>query len=297
MLLVVDIGGTFIRVGAIDEGSQAPVLEIQRYFTAALDGPDATMELVNLLGSYMGHHRLKPSACVLGVPASFDGAMDEIIRCHNIPAFEGVKLKSELERHLGLPVYLERDTMLSLLGEASRLDLTGGPTSLGVFFGTGIGGDVLLHNRPYRVPYAGFELGHIPLAVDGAPCVCGNRGCAEAYANGHLISEIAVSHDIGYEDVFTHWQDGSDLAGCLQRIVEVQALVVASAITLFNPTWVIIGGGIVAMRGYPRDYFSCLVTSLLRDPYPARTARLVYASLGQDAPFVGGRVRFALEGR
>lgn len=294
MLMVVDIGGTFIRIGAIDEGGTTPPQGIRRIFTASLDGPDAVTALASVLLECMSLHRLQPVGCVLGVPASFDEAMDEIIRCHNIPTFEGRKLKSELQELLGIPVCLERDTMLSLLGEASCLDLSGDPTSLGVFFGTGIGGDVLLNNRPYRLPYSGFELGHIPIEVDGKQCVCGSRGCAEAYANGFLIDEIALRHDIDYEDVFTYWQDGSELAASLQRIVEVEALVVASAITLFNPLWVVIGGGIVAMGGYPRRYFADLVKSLLREPYPAQTARLVWASLGPDAPLVGARVRYAL---
>ena len=149
--------------------------------------------------------RSSVAALVVGLPATFDEDMDFVVRCNNVPGLAGRKLADELRARLGCPVLLEHDLMLHLLGETSLLDCSDSPTSLGVYFGTGIGGDVLLHDEPYRLYKTGFELGHIPYRTGGRLCVCGKRGCMEAYSNGHLLVALAEEHEIEIADIFCHW--------------------------------------------------------------------------------------------
>ena len=64
-----------------------------------------------------------------------------------------------------------------MLGAARR-----SKSLLGVWWGTGVGGGIVLHGEPWEGRGAAAELGHVVVKIGGAQCTCGRRGCLEAYA-------------------------------------------------------------------------------------------------------------------
>ena len=85
-------------------------------------------------------------------------------------------------------------------------------------------------------------------------CVCGKYGCIEAYSNGHLFFELAQNNNIPIKKIFQLWNSTDKVGRALKTMIHIQALAVNTAAMLFMPEHIIIGGGIVAMQGYPKHY-------------------------------------------
>ncbi|NUN50777.1 MAG: ROK family protein, partial [Candidatus Brocadiae bacterium] len=109
-------------------------------------------------------------------------------RCYrlpNVPGFEGVNIRQELERRLGLPVAVENDSTTAALGELLFGHGRAHQSFLVATLGTGVGGGLVIDGALRRGAH-GFaaEIGH--LLVDSSPsapvCVCGLRGCMEVFA-------------------------------------------------------------------------------------------------------------------
>lgn len=287
-LIVADVGGTHIRIGAIAIDDRSTVGKTSYFKTKELLDRDPLQRLAQMVRQHQTRAALSVEALVVGLPAAFDEKMDLVVRCNNIPSLVGKTLASSLQEQLGYPVFLEHDLMLHLLGETSLLDRSASPTSLGVYFGTGIGADVLIDDKPYRLYRSGFELGHIPYREQGRLCICGKRGCMEAYSNGHLLIELAKEHAIDIAEIFCSWGDSGPLGEALLDIVNVEAICLATAIMLFSPRYAIIGGGIVSMKNYPKEYLINTVQSHLTSPFPLQSTEFVWASLGETGAYIGG---------
>jgi glucokinase len=142
---------------------------------------------------------------------------------------------------------------------------------LGVWWGTGVGGGLILNGKPWEGRGAGGELGHIVVKIDGAECTCGRRGCLEAYA-GRGAMEIRARrlHKRGRKtDLFKIMEKrgrprlssgvwaraleaGDDLAEELvERALVALGAGIGSAVNLLDVETVVIGGGLGTRLGEP----------------------------------------------
>jgi allose kinase len=280
-LRVADIGGTKIALGEIGTDGTGATL-FGSHPSDLLRVADPIGAMARLLQPKDGSDGVK--AAVLGMPTSLDPRLDLVLSSPNIPHLEGLNFGSGLAERLGYPVWLERDIVLLLLGEVAAL---GGATSaLGVFFGTGVGGAFLQDGQPYRGHRVGIEIGHIPIRGEGRRCVCGNLDCLEAYACGHTLNDYAARFQVPVAGLFTT-RTMPELEQKLFEFVRDQAFALATAINLFDPEKVVIGGGVVQMAGYPKEQFLQLVQRHLRRPYPRESVQLHWASLGSKAALFG----------
>jgi glucokinase len=142
---------------------------------------------------------------------------------------------------------------------------------LGVFWGTGVGGGIVLRGRPWVGRGAAGEIGHVVVRRGGARCPCGRRGCMEAYAGRKAMEARARKlHDKGRRtalfEIMEHkghdrltssvWQDaleeGDELAEeLIDRAVKALGAGIASAVNLLDPEVVVIGGGLGVRFGEP----------------------------------------------
>src|SRR6185295_8830651 len=96
-----------------------------------------------------------------------------VTSARNLPDWEGsFPLADELGKALGTRVALGNDVQVATDAEAL----------LGAFWGTGVGGGIVLDGKPWIGRGAAGEIGHVVVKRDGAKCTCGRRGCMEAYA-------------------------------------------------------------------------------------------------------------------
>src|SRR4029077_976529 len=107
------------------------------------------------------------------------------------PILEGwkeVPLKKELEKQLGVPVFVENDCNIAALAVYVS-ELKSKPRSMvGIFVGTGIGGGIIINGELYSgFGHTAGEIGHMVIDVNGPKCGCGNKGCFEALASSTAL--------------------------------------------------------------------------------------------------------------
>lgn len=283
-VVVVDAGGTSVRLGHLRDGE--PAAEIEVSSSAALRVEDARSALADLVHVHVGRHGLAPAVVVVGVPGLLDRERDTFAHCNNIPQLEGTGLRRELEARLGCPVLLEQDIMLQLLGEHRAGAARGSPAVFAAYFGTGIGAAYLQDGDPFRRGAASLQAGHIPMLARGTPCLCGNRDCVEAHACGHTLAALAARARVPVETLFAHRGDPA-LDRSLEEFVMLQAWMIATAVTLLEPDDVLVGGGIPSMDAYPHETLERTIRAHLQHPRPADTLRISHASLGHHGALHG----------
>jgi glucokinase len=177
-MIGIDLGGTRIKLAEVDGST---VVRSKIVHTPAGEPParvlDAIAEGVRELDA-------APRELGMAIPGEVD-ASGKCWRLPNIRGFEGVEIAAELSRRTGARVTVENDGTTAAYGEALYGLGKAHASFLMVTLGTGIGGGLVIDRRLVRGAH-GFaaEIGHV--AVDSSasarPCVCGNRGCLEAYA-------------------------------------------------------------------------------------------------------------------
>ncbi|MFK7893187.1 MAG: ROK family protein [Granulosicoccus sp.] len=287
-LVVLDNGGTHVRIGHIRHGQLHAGLET--YSSQLLCVPDARDVLLSLILQHIRTYELHVKAAVLGIPGILDRVNDRISHCNNIPELEGAGLRQFLADALDCEVLFEQDIMLQLLGEWQAGAGQGCSSLFGVYFGTGIGAACLLNGNPFDSRVQDIQAGHIPIMAEGRLCKCGNTNCIEAYACGHVLIDLARKADCPVEELFERQrQNRLDMiiATELDKFVIYQAYMLATVSTLFTPRRLVIGGGVPMMPGYPRDKLLRTVRKHLQKPYPAESIQFAFASLANDAPLYG----------
>ena len=191
----VDLGGTNLRAAAVTpEGER---LEAVSQATRLHAGPQAVLDdIAGAIHNLM--ERSRGAEPLLGIGVGSPGPLElpAGILHHppNLPGFDGLHLREELERRLGRCVCVDSDANLAAFGEhylgAGR---TFGADSLCMLtLGTGVGCGIVLDGSVWHgMQGAAGESGHGPLDPNGPLCPCGARGCLEMYASATAIARRA----------------------------------------------------------------------------------------------------------
>ncbi len=287
--VVIDLGGTHLRVSHFDERGPHPAG--RTLLTEGLRQAEPVGFLANVVQEYVSSETLDLAGVVIGVPFTPDKDLSTAVSSPNIRNLEGAPLKTGMTARLGCPVVLERDINLLLMGEWAAGAVRGVGSVFGMFVGTGIGGCYLEGGLPFRGSTgAALELGHIPIRADGRVCVCGNTDCAEAYACGGVLNRIAGEAGIAVGDIFTHGLERPGLRDTLVTFADDLARTLATGVNLFHPEVAVVGGGVVTMPGFPLERFRETFFKHLRRPVPSETVELRSARLGSRASLHGAQV-------
>lgn len=299
--LVVDLGGTHIRTAvAAADGQLTGRLDEP----TPLDGPDVVTdriaEMAARSAAAAGGRVSDLTRAIVASPGPLDRERGIIFSPPNMPGWETVALKDELERRLGIPVTVENDANAAALGEVRFGAARGARHAVYITISTGIGGGVVTDGR--LVTGAGGtagEIGHMTIDRHGPQCGCGNVGCLEASGSGTAIARrfreavrsgraSALSPDIATaEDIARAAQAGDPLAReIFLDAADAIGTGVANVINLFNPDAVVLGGG-VSKTG--RLLFDTVEEVAARRALPAalRGVRIVPAALGDDVGLIG----------
>ena len=181
----IDLGGTKIQAVVVDD--EHAVQGEARVPTPTTGGPgDVAEAMAGALGQAAegaGVQTGELGGVGVGSPGDVDGEEGTVTSARNLPDWEGsFPLADVLSKALDTRVALGNDVQVAT--DAEALLGAGRPyrSLLGVFWGTGVGGGIVLDGRPWVGRGAAGEIGHIVVKRDGARCTCGRRGCMEAYA-------------------------------------------------------------------------------------------------------------------
>ena len=287
--VVIDLGGTNLRLGHIGADGPHPAGEVLP--TKRLRQAEPIGFLTEAVERYVSQNELNLAGVVIGVPFTPDRELNTAVSSPNIRNLEGAPLKAGLSEKLGCAVRLERDINLLALGEWAAGAVKGIRSVFGMFVGTGVGGCYLEDGEPYRGSSgAALELGHIPIRAEGRRCVCGNFDCVEAYACGSILNQIATGAQLSVGEIFTQGLARPDLKPILDTFVDDLARTLSTGVNLFHPEVALVGGGVMEMKGFPRERFRKTFYAHLRRPIPSETVRLEWAGLGSRASLYGAQV-------
>jgi glucokinase len=256
--LGVDIGGTKINAGLVS--AQGEVLHAVSVSTLA--GEANTVERVVLaIGNLLKEiQQVHPDLSLRGIGVGSAGQIEwetGTVRSASdlIPGYAGTPLKSILQEHFQLPVIVDNDVNVLALTEKYVGAGQGVAHFLCLALGTGVGGALMVDGRLVHGAWGGGgELGHMSVDFGGIPCVCGGIGCLEQYASGTSIAKrmreklaaLGVVEDtVDSREVFARWQLGDPVATeLMDETVAARGAAIASLIHMFNPTLIVIGGGV-----------------------------------------------------
>ncbi len=312
----IDLGGTKMQAIVVDDGND--VLGQARLPTPTAGGTDAVVDsLAESVREACADAGVEASALTgigLGSPGAIDEAAGTVANAKNLPGWTAapVPVAEQLASRLGVgvPVRIGNDVDVAtnaefVLGAAAEHD-----SLLGVFWGTGVGGGIILDGRQWNGRGSAGEIGHMVVVQDGRTCPCGRKGCMEAYA-GRGAMEARARHlhvDKGHKTVLFEIMEEREKdrlssgvwARALKRddklaieVVEeaVQAIgtAAASAVNLLDPAAVVIGGGMGVRFGEPmaERLRSAMLPHLFRDDDPPA---ILLAGLGD----LGGALGAAL---
>jgi len=179
----IDLGGTKIQAVVVDEDNTP--LGSARRPTPTQGGPaDVAREMETALRDAALAAELEPHA-LAGVGVGSPGTVEDgsVTGAGNLPGWGGTfPLGPTLASALGCRVEVGNDVQVATEAEfrlgAGRLY----SSLLGVFWGTGVGGALILDGKPWRGRGGAGEIGHVVVVLNGARCTCGRLGCMEAYA-------------------------------------------------------------------------------------------------------------------
>jgi glucokinase len=197
----VDLGGTKIQAVVVDD--EHAVLGQARRPTPTKGGPadvvDAIAEAMGEAAAAAGTQTAELTHVGVGSPGTVDAAAGTVSSARNLPDWTGLyPLGKQLRKRLGTTVALGNDVQVATDAEAALGAGRDHHSMLGVFWGTGVGGGIVLGGKPWLGRGAAGEIGHVVVKVDGAQCPCGRRGCLEAYAGRNALERHARElHDKG----------------------------------------------------------------------------------------------------
>jgi glucokinase len=181
----IDLGGTKIQAVVVDDAHE--VLGSARHPTPTRGGPaDVALAMLATLREAADQAGLGAgdlTAVGVGSPGVVDEEAGTVTSARNLPAWEGsYPLKEKLEAALHAPVGISNDVNVATNAEFELGAAKPFRSILGVFWGTGVGGGVVLDGELWEGRGGAGEIGHMVVKSDGRVCPCGRIGCMEAYA-------------------------------------------------------------------------------------------------------------------
>lgn len=284
----IDIGGTNYRIGLVAEDASVSGFE-KASSRIICDGGEAPELLAAQIQAFIDRNAAgEQIECIgIGFPSPVDAEQGIVHNCPNLQnetgGFDGRNVKKVLEERLRIPTHIKKDANILLQYELEIHGWIGKGITIGIYYGTGIGNSVYLNDRFLEGRHGvATDLGHITFFQSNRYCTCGNRGCAEAHAAGHVLRTIWEEQfaDEPFEELFHLHADTPPL----MEFVEAMAVPFATEVNLFDPDRVVVGGGVFGMKGFPFERLLDFVYEFTRKPYPGRDYEVVMAS---DKPYAG----------
>jgi glucokinase-like ROK family protein len=319
--IVLEVNPSRGLVGAIDMGAAHLSIAVAD-FTARIhqesefpfdikNGPEVCIEqadqYLRKMLSELGLTISDMSAVGVGVPGPVIKEAGMVIAPPIMPGWDHFPIRKTLEEKWGCPVTLNNDAELGALGEWAYGAGRGEKNIAYIKVGSGIGAGLVLNQQIYGgTTGAAGEIGHLTIDENGPLCNCGNHGCLEAFAGGHaiarqgqalaksgkrtLLSNIPTEKITAFEVAEAARRGDLYAQEILRRAGTAIGIAIAGLINLFNPSVVIIGGG-VAQVG---DILTTPIRQAVRERAmhaSEQSVRITTGMLGRRSLLIGATVQ------
>jgi len=305
----IDLGGT--KIQAVVVGDRGAVLGSARLPTPTTGGPPdvaaAMADAVRQAADEAGAVPADLEGVGVGSPGAVDDRAGTVATARNLPDWlDPYPLRDVLADALGTKVRLGNDVQVATDAEFALGAARPYKSILGVFWGTGVGGGIVLDGKPWLGRAAAGEIGHIVVRIGGRRCPCGRRGCMEAYAgrgameararekvaDGEKTVLFEIMEDKGKPRLASGiWEralerDDKLAHQIVDRAVEAIGVALASSLNLLDVEAVVIGGGLGLRLGEPyvEKIREAMMPHLFADHRPPE---VLLASLGDLGGAIG----------
>ncbi len=307
-ILVADLGATSIDVAVTDLDGR--ILGHRDEPAEIGAGPDQCLGRVDeLFAELRSATRDLPGrlwGIGIGVPGPVEFASGRPVSPPIMPGWDAYPIRERFAKRYGAPVWVDNDVNILALGEWRSGVAVGHANAVVVKIGTGIGAGIISNGHIHRgAQGSAGDVGHIQVVADESViCRCGNVGCLEALAGGGALARLGELEALAgrsdrlrtaldqhgrvtAEDVARAASFGDPVAvGLLQSAGERVGLMLASVVNFFNPSLIVVGGG-VAQSG--DQLLASLREAVYRRSLPLATRDLLItrSSLGALAGVIG----------
>lgn len=244
----------------------------------------------------------------IGSPGPLDAKQGIIITTPNLP-FKNFNLVKPISEKFGVPVFLDNDANVAAIGEFMFGAGKGAENIVFFTVSTGVGGGAILNGKVYRGHTSNaLEIGHMTVAPHGPRCNCGNVGCVEATSSGTAIAKRAHEalstkvetslrkyENVTSYEVFVEAAAGDPVAkDIIDDAMNYLGIAVANSVSIFDPEYVIIGGGVSKAGDVVFDTVRKVVNKRCFKSM-AESVKIVPAGLGTDAGLIGAVALALLE--
>lgn len=307
--LGIDLGGTNIAAGVLDEDNSI-IAKVSRKTHVPCTPDEICDQLAGVASDALKAANIAMNNIPwvgIGSPGTVNRETGVIEFANNLK-FNNLPLQKLLEAKIGKKVILENDANAAAYGEFKAGALKGAKNAVAITLGTGVGSGIIIDGKIYSGSnFAGGEIGHTVIVVDGRPCTCGRKGCWETYssATGLITTTKEAMQKVGREALIWEIAGGSlenvdgktafqamragDPTGkeVVDQYIAYLGCGLANCINIFQPDILCIGGGI-SNEGEPlmkplREYVDHENYAMNSD----KRTILCRAMLGNDAGIIG----------
>lgn len=238
--------------------------------------------------------RISEETDIKGIGISTAGIVDsetgEIVYANkNIPNYKGTKLKEILEAKYNVPVSIENDVNSALLGEISYGLFKDVHSALMLTIGTGVGGALYLNGGIYHgFSHSAGEVGY---------AIINDRNIEDLASTTALVRNVKAR--LGRDDVDGRWIFDQAIHHanniCIEeinRLVKSLVYLISNYVAIFNPEYVILGGGIMEQSDYLRPLILEQFKSVNTNQLVVENTTIEFASLGNEAGMLGAYSHF-----
>jgi len=304
----IDLGGTNISVGVVNENYEIiskastktncprPAVEIAadmaKMSLEAIKKAELTVDDIEWVG--------------IGTPG-IANSESGIIEYSNNLGFENVPMSEYIRKYINKPVFIENDANAAAYGEFVAGAAKGTTHAVCITLGTGVGGGIIIDKKIYTgFNFAGAEIGHTVLEVDGPPCTCGRKGCFEVFSSATgLIRMTNEAMDknkaslmwklysekgskVSARTSFDAMRMGDKVATeVVNKYIKYLASGITNIINTFQPDILCIGGGVCNEGDYLLTPIKELVKNEVYTRNSSKNTEIVIAKLGNDAGIIG----------
>ena len=298
----IDLGGTHATCGLVEDDKilASEILEVENSGSLAAMLPRLAESLERLGGGKIPHTG-EVSGVAIGLPVIVDFYRGKALGSNGkyVDA-DKTDLQAWGRESLGLPLFVENDARMALLGEAYAGAGRGFENIVMITLGTGIGGVAMIEGKLLRGKHAqaGCIGGHLPVKLDGRMCTCGAIGCAEAEASGWSLpllvrewknieeSPLDRCKNIGFRELFSEAARGDRIACEIREYcLRVWATVTVGLVHAYDPEIVIFGGGVMKSADVILPSIESHVHKYAWTPWGKVAVRA--AELGNNAALLG----------
>ena len=304
--LGVDVGGTNIAVGIVDENNAiiakashpTPVPCSEDAFC------DAILAVCNDALAKAGLTLDDVPWIGIGCPGTVNRATG-IIEYSNNLGFHNTPMVKYLETELGKPTFIENDANAAAYGEYVAGAAKGAKNAVCITLGTGVGAGIIIDGKIYSGSnFGGAEVGHTVISVDGPQCTCGRKGCFEVYSSAtglvrmtkealeaHPESTMKEEEHISARTAFNYMRAGDATAKqVVDDYIKYLAAGITNTINIFQPEVLSIGGGISNEGDSLLETLVPLIRAEVYGHGVVPDTRICIAELKNNAGIIGGAV-------